>query len=45
MGLFEVPMMCKTEFQELVGKDAGLWAAVHAFSDLHVDITIKRFFM
>jgi hypothetical protein len=27
--LFKVPMACKTELEELVGKDAGLWKAVH----------------
>jgi hypothetical protein len=43
VGLFEVPMACKTEFEELVGKDAGLWEAVHTFSDFHVDITINGF--
>ncbi len=43
MGLFEVSMMCKTEFQELVCEDAGLWEAIHTFSDFHVDITINDF--
>ncbi len=44
MRLFEVPMACKTEFEELVGKDAGLWEAVHTLSDFHEGITISRFF-
>jgi hypothetical protein len=42
--LFKVPKACKTEFEELVGKDAGLWEAVHTLSDFYVDITINGFF-
>ncbi len=44
MGLFEVSMACKMEFEELVGKDAGLWEAIHTLPDFHVDITINGFF-
>ncbi len=45
MGLFKVFMVCQTEFEEFVGKDAGLWEAVHSFSNFHVDITIKGLFV
>ncbi len=44
MGLFKVSMACQTEFEEFVDKDAGLWEAVHFFSDFHVDITINSLF-
>ncbi len=44
MSLFKVSMAGKTEFEELVGKEAGLWEAVHTFPDFHVDITINCFF-
>ncbi len=44
MGLLEVPMACKMEFEEFVGKDAGLWEAIHTLSDFHVNITINHFF-
>jgi hypothetical protein len=32
------------EFEEFLGKDAGLWEAAHTFSDFHVDITINGLF-
>ncbi len=44
MGLFEVSMACQTEFEEFVGKDAGLWEAVHTLPDFHVDKIINGFF-
>jgi hypothetical protein len=44
VGLFEVSMACQMEFEEFVGKDAGLWEAVHTFFDFHVDITINGLF-
>jgi hypothetical protein len=44
MGLFEVPKTCKTEFEELVSKDASLWEAIHTLSNFHVDIIINSFF-
>ncbi len=44
VGLFEVPMACKTEFQELVGKDGSLREVIHPLSDLPVDKTINSFF-
>ncbi len=44
MGLYEVSMVCQMEFEEFVGKDAGLWEAAHTFSDIHVDITINGLF-
>ncbi len=44
MGLFEVSMAGKSEFEELVGKDAGLWEAIHTLPDIHVEITINGFF-
>ncbi len=44
MGLFDVSMVCQMEFEEFVGKDAGLWEAVHTFSDFHVDTTINGLF-
>ncbi len=44
MGLFEVSMACQVEFEEFLGKDAGLWEAIHTLLDLHVDITINGFF-
>ncbi len=37
-------MACQTEFEKFVGKDAGLWEAVHSFSDFHVDLTINSLF-
>ncbi len=43
MELFKLHMACKTEFEELVGKDAGLWEAVHTLSYFHVGITINGF--
>ncbi len=45
MGLFEVTIACKTEFEELVGKDAGLWEAIRTVSDIHVDKNINGFFV
>jgi hypothetical protein len=39
--LFEVPIASKTEFEELVSKDARLWEVVHTLSKFHEDITIK----
>ncbi len=45
MGLFKVSMACQTEFEEFVGKDAGLWEAVQTFSDFYVDITINSLFV
>jgi hypothetical protein len=44
VGLFKVSMACQTEFEEFIGKDAGLWEAVHSFFDFHVDITINGLF-
>jgi hypothetical protein len=44
VGLFKVSMACQTEFEEIVGKDSGLWEAVHIFPDFHVDITINGLF-
>ncbi len=44
MGLFEVSLACQPEFEKFVGKDAGLWEAIHSFSDFHVDITINGLF-
>jgi hypothetical protein len=44
VGLFEVSMAGKSEFEELFGKDVGLWEAVHTLSDFHLDITINDFF-
>jgi hypothetical protein len=44
VGLFKVSMACQTELEEFIGKDAGLWEAVHSVSDFHVDITINSFF-
>jgi hypothetical protein len=44
VGLFEVPMACKSEFEELVGKDAGLWEAIHTLSDFHVDVIFDDIF-
>ncbi len=44
MGLFKVSMVCQMEFEEFVGKDAGLWEAIHSFSDFHVDITTNGLF-
>ncbi len=43
MGLFKVSMAGKMEFEELVGKDAGLWEAVHTLPDFHVDIPSTAF--
>jgi hypothetical protein len=37
-------MAWNMEFEELVGKDAVLWEAIHTLSDFHVDITINGFF-
>ncbi len=42
MGLFK-SMACKTKFEELVGKDADLWEAVHTLSDFHADIPSMAF--
>ncbi len=44
MGLFKGSMVCQTEFEDFVGKDAGLWEAVHTLPDFHVDININSFF-
>jgi hypothetical protein len=44
VGLFKVSMAYQMEFEEFVGKDTGLWEAVHSFSDFHVDITINNLF-
>jgi hypothetical protein len=44
VGLFAVSIACQTEFEEFVGKDAGLWEAVHNFPDFYVDITINGLF-
>jgi hypothetical protein len=44
VGLVEVSMACQTEFEEFVGKDAGLWEAVHILPDFHIDITINGLF-
>ncbi len=41
MGLFKVSMAGQPEFEKFVGKDAGLWEAIHSFSDFHVDININ----
>ena len=38
VGLFKVAMACKAFLEELVGKDASLWEAVHAFAYFHVGI-------
>jgi hypothetical protein len=43
--LIEVSMMCLMEFEEFVGKDAGLWEVIHTFSDFHVDIAFNNLFL
>ncbi len=44
MELFEVSMACQMKFEEFVGKNAGLWEAVHIISDFHTDIIINGLF-
>jgi hypothetical protein len=43
-GCTKASMACQMELEEFVGKDAGLWEAIHLFSDFHVDITINSLF-
>ncbi len=44
MGLVILPMFGKWFLEEFVGKNAGLWEAVHAFADFHVDVSIKMLY-
>ncbi len=44
VGLFKISVACQTELEKIIGKDAGLWEAVHSFSDFYVDITINNLF-
>jgi hypothetical protein len=37
-------MACQKEFEEFVGKDAGLCEAIHTYPNFHVDITINGLF-
>ncbi len=43
MGLFMVPMSCKSFLEELVGKNPGLREALHALLDFHEDESIESF--
>lgn len=38
-----VSMLGKTFLEELVGKDTGLWEAIHALPDLHVNMSVADF--
>jgi hypothetical protein len=35
-----IAILGEVEYKTFVGKDTGLWEAIHAFVDLDVDITI-----
>ncbi len=43
MGLFMVPMSCKSFLEELAGKSPCLREAIHALSDFHEDVSIESF--
>jgi hypothetical protein len=43
VGLFVVPMSCKSFLEEHVGKNPGLREAIHALLDFHGDVSIESF--
>ena len=45
VGHFKIPKSCKAFLEELVGKDASLWESIRSFINLHVQISLERFYL